>query len=358
MTLMKLATTTSRSRSHRATASLYRTFLMAALLLSLTGQMAFGQAGPAPSPVSGVDLAAMTAQARAAGVPAVELDDLLARGRASGLSEDQLGRFVGTLTGLSQDGLPLKPMFDRMRQGLVKKAPPERIDFAVGKLDRRLRESGQLVDAAFPDVRTGRPTAGTTTDNAQPSAFEARRRLIDQAAFALDQGVPADALATTFTEFRVGTTPVERLTSTRAPLLALTSLTAEGLPPDQGLAFVRELHAGGARGPAMEDLGFGVAQALRQGADPMKIRKEIRSALDRGVPPGQILRDMQERGRGGRPAGPPPGIDPPGGHRDQPGPPPPDDPGRRGRRGPGNGGGGQGTGGGSGGGNGGGRGGL
>ena len=202
MTLMKLATTTSNSRLQRTAVSLYRAIIMAVLLLPLTGRLASGQTGSASSSVSDVDISAMTTRARAAGVPTVELDDLLTRGRASGLSEDQLGRFVGTLTGLAQDGLPLKPMFDRMRQGLVKKAPPERIDFAVTKLDRRLRESGQLVDAAFPDIRAGRSAVGTTTDNPLPTAFEARRRLIDQAAFALDQGVPANALATTLTEFR------------------------------------------------------------------------------------------------------------------------------------------------------------
>lgn len=353
---MKLATTTLKSRPQRTHTSLFRAILLAVLLLPMTGRLAAGQTGSASSPASGADLATLTDQARAAGVPVVELNDLLVRGRTSGLSEDQLGRFVGTLTGLAQDGLPLKPMFDRMRQGLVKKAPPERIDFAITKLDRRLRESGQLVDAAFPDVNAGHSPMGLTADSPPTRVFEARRRLIDQTAFALDQGVPAAALTTTLTEFRVGATPFERLTSTRAPLLALTSLTAEGLPPDQGLAFVRELHAGGARGPAMEDLGFGVAQAIKHGADPMKMRKEIKSALDRGVPPGQILRDIHERGRDGHPTGPPPGMDPPGGRRDHGGPPPPDDPGRRGRRGSGGGGG---TGGGTGGGGGGGgRGGL
>jgi len=317
--------------------------LLVVLLMPLPARLAFGQPSSASSPVSGGDISTMTARATTAGIAAADLNDLLVRGRTAGLSDEQLERFVNTLTGLAQDGLPLKPMLDRMRQGLVKKASPERIDFAVTKLDRRLRESGRLVDAAFPDIDAGHPPKSPAAGNPLPTAFEARRRLIDQTAFALDQGVPPTALTTTLTEFAAGPTPTDRLISTRAPLLALTSLTAEGLPPDQGLAFVRELHAGGARGPALEDLGFGVAQAIKQGANPMEIQKEIKSALDRGIPPGQILRAIRDRARGGKnPNGPPPGIDPPGGRRDRGGPPTLDDPGRRGRRG----GRGQGTGGG------------
>ncbi|TPW14832.1 MAG: hypothetical protein FD129_1008, partial [bacterium] len=288
---MKRKPMTSRSRRGAIPPIL---LLLAALVISLPGRMASGQTVSEASPASGADIGALTARARAAGVMIDDLDELLVRGREAGLSDEQLGRFVDTLTGLSQDGLPLKPMLDRMRQGLVKKASPERIDFAMTKLDRRLRESGRLVDVAFPG-------------QLPVSAGEARRHLIDQASFALDQGVPPAALSTTLTEFRSGTTPVEQLMSTRAPLLTLTSLTAEGLPPDQGLTFVRELHAGGARGPVMEEIGFSVAQAIKHGADPMRLREEIKNALNHGVPPGQVLLNLRDRQGGGKnPNGPPP----------------------------------------------------
>jgi hypothetical protein len=166
--------------------------------------------------------------------------------------------------------------------------------------------------------------------------MEARRGLIDQAAFALDQGVPAAALSTTFAEFTDGSSRADRMMSARAPTLALTSLTLGGLAPDKGLAMVRDFHAAGARGPAMEDLGFGVAEAIRHGADPAAIHQVIRDGIAQGVPPGQLLRGIRDRGRNGEgPPGPPPGhgLDRPG--RDGHGgpPPPPEDPGRRGRRG-------------------------
>ena len=330
---MKLATFTPSSRpTHR---DLLRVLVLVVCLTPLPVRLVQAQPNAATTAVSGGDVSRMMKTAEAAGVPAPELDDLVTRGRAAGLSEVQLGRFVSTLTGLADEGLPLKPMFDRMRQGLVKKAPPERIDLAVTKLDRRLRESGRLVDGAFPAVAAATPAADPGKERDRP-AMEARRGLIDQAAFALDQGVPAAALSTTFAELTDGPSRADRMISARAPTLALTSLTLGGLAPDQGLAMVRDFHAAGARGPAMEDLGFGVAEAIRHGADPAAIHQAIRDGIAHGVPPGQLLRGIRDRGRSGdAPPGPPPGhgLDRPG--RDGRGgpPPPPEDPGRRGRRG-------------------------
>jgi hypothetical protein len=336
MTLMTLDITHRHRRMNPRI--VVRAFLLAVLLTPLPVRLVQAQPNAATTADSGGDVRRMLERARTAGVPGPDLDDLMLRGREAGLTDAQLGRFVTTLAGLAEDGLPLKPMLDRMRQGLVKKAPPERIDFAVTKLDRRLRESGRLVDEAFPGVPV--VTAATPAPDRQRPAIEARRRLIDQAAFALDQGVPPAALRTSITEFTEGATPADRLVSARAPMLALTSLTIEGMAPEAGLAMVRDFHAAGARGPAMEDLGFGVAQAVKHGADPNAIHAEIRDAISRGIPPGQILKGIRDRARrDGPPGGHPPGhgLDRPdrGGHGGPP--PPPDDPGRRGRRGNGRG---------------------
>jgi hypothetical protein len=314
---------------------------LATLVLALAAGLALlppstaSAAPPAPSP----ELAAALANARQAGVPAEPIDDLLSRGADAGFTDEQLTTLVRTLAALAADELPAGPVLDRVFQGTAKQVAPDRIVTAALRSSERIRQAGRVVDGVLPASAPGL------------AKEPARRRLIDQSAFALDRGVSEEALRETLTGFSDGTTPVERWRSAQAPVLAVTSLTAEGVPAPEGLEVVREAWQAGFRGRALEELGLGMAAAIHGGENSERVRRRVIEALRRGIPPGQILRQLRPNGPPPRDGlGPPPGVRPRLGDERGRGPghdggAPPDDPGRRGRRG-----GGQGTGGGTGGG--------
>lgn len=340
MTKMMTTDTAPRGQSEptrRTSARPLARLLLAGVLLALPVR-ALAQP-PAASP----ELAGALAEARTAGVPAEPLDDLLTRGAEAGFTDVQLATLVRTLATLSADELPAGPVLDRVFQGTAKGVAPDRIVTAAVRSGERIRQAGRIVDGVLPG-------------NAPGLAKEpARRRLIDQSAFALDRGVTEEALRQTLTGFSDGATPVERWRSAQAPVMAVTSLTAEGVSGPEGLEVVREAWQAGLRGRALEELGLGMAAAIHGGQNSEAVRRRVVEALRRGIPPGQIIRQLRPSGPPARDGlGTPPGARPRLGDERGRGPgrdggAPPDDPGRRGRRG-----GGQGNGGGTGGGQGGG----
>lgn len=254
-----------------------------------------------------------------------QIEDLRSRARQAGVGEESLGPWIERIHRLEQEGLPWEPVADRIRQGLAKGADAARIEMACSRLESRLRDGGRLIDGVFDghDRLPGSAAAG------------ARLALIDQTAFALDKGIPPESIGQLFTRVEMPGTAVERMNGARAPLLAFTSLASAGIAPDRGLQFVSEVHQGGIRGAALEELGLAVAQSLRAGDTLDAIQQRIRDGLRRGVAPGQIVNGL----RGAR-KGPPGGTaGPPGGPRTGPGGlrPPQDDPGRPGRPGGGTG---------------------
>jgi hypothetical protein len=110
-----------------------------------------------------------------------------------------------------------------------------------------------------------------------------------------------------------------------APVMTVTSLTADGIPTSESVQFVKDVWRMGVRGGDLE----GLAVALNAGGNP-EVLTWVRESLRDGIPPGQVIHELRQ---GDRRHGPPPGnIDGPRrrpGNRDGSGPPV--DPGRRGR---------------------------
>ena len=257
-----------------------------------------------------------------------DLEDLRARARAANIGEEPLAAWTERIQRLEHEGLPWEPVVDRIRQGLAKGADAARIETACGRLEERLRQGGRLVDGIFDGSARlpGSEAAGS------------RLVLIDQTAFALEKGVTEEAFGQLFRQVPLPGTPLERMNGARAPLLAYTSLTSEGVAPDRGLRFVSEVHQGGVRGAALEEIGLAAAQSLRAGVNLDTIQGQIMDGLRRGIPAAQIARGLR-----GHPGGPqlPAGTLRGQPHRPGVGSggmnPPRNDPGRRGQPGGGGG---------------------
>jgi len=298
-------------------------------------------------------LAIATIAATGAAAPratAAPLDDLLVRARKHGIDADDLVRLVddarrrgmteADATGLAEtvvetaeDDLPAMPVYDRIRQGLVKNAPSDRITDVVTHLRRKLRVGAALVDGSLAEA------AGARALPPGDPGSRSRLVLIDQTTFAIEKGVPETSIAAVFSDLKPedSEAPADVLAAMQSPVVALTSFAAEGVPPEQGLKFVTEAYRNGCRNQDLEMMAMVVAHAPPPDRD--RIAGFIREQLREGHPPREILGHIRDRM--GLPP-PPPGMGP--GDRLRPGPGgenrPPIDPGNR--RGRGNRGGGRG----------------
>ncbi|MFH1135308.1 MAG: hypothetical protein V1816_04405 [Pseudomonadota bacterium] len=84
-------------------------------------------------------------RARTAGVDEEEIDRLLVLGLDNQLTSAQTADFIGRLTVLTGDGLPLRPFVNKIGEGLAKKVPPRLILSALErKRDDYLFVAGEL----------------------------------------------------------------------------------------------------------------------------------------------------------------------------------------------------------------------
>lgn len=306
------------------------------LVATLAAGQALGQPPPGPPPALSPKLEQLTRRAGEVGLAPGALGDMFRRGREAGFAEEQLAALGDRVLRIADQDLPCLQVLNRVHQGFAKGAPFDRIEAACDRLETRLREGAGLVDRAFPNLvvkLNGRPPGPGPGD---------RLALIDQTAFALEKGVPPASVEAVFSDFRVAGPPVEQARAVGHPLIAVTSLVSEGVPPGTSMEFVAEACRRGVCGSALTDLSLAMAHAMRAG-DRDEILSRVMNSLRRGVPPRAIIQ--------GLPGGPPPGgMQPP--HHPPPGslmpgtsPPgsqpggarPPDDPGRRGGHGEGRG---------------------
>ena len=119
------------------------------------------------APLTGEEKQVLSDQVRAAlqsGVPAEDVDIIVTRSIERGASATTLGRFLDTATQVARQGLPIRPVLDRIEQGLSKGVPPERIDAAGKRLADGLAEAKLLTDSL---LRNGLlPGAGGAYDAA------------------------------------------------------------------------------------------------------------------------------------------------------------------------------------------------
>lgn len=295
--------------------------VLALALGSATGLLAL--AGPAAALAAGTLAAgapasadAWLARARAAGVAADAAENLRTEALSAGLSAAQVQALGERVARVAEQRLPWQPVLDRARQGLAKGAPFERIDAVCAGLEARLHEGAALVDNAFPGADVKRPIGG-------------RSELIDHTTFALEKGVQPTTLTSMFTTLNGAPTAASAaaaatVTVYTAPVVALTSLSAEGVPAGDGVALVTQAWQSGVRDGDLENLGLTLSQALRNG-QPASLVNDTCDRFRRREAVQQILGDLRNRfggpphdgqlgpGGPGPNGGPPPRPGQPGG---------------------------------------------
>jgi hypothetical protein len=117
------------------------------------------------------DLAVRARTAVRAGIPEEDVEIIVGRGLERGVDAGTLGSFLETAARTKQQGLPARPVLDRIEQGLSKGVPPERIDAAAGRLADGLAKAKPLVEGLLQNgLRVG---AGGAKDAALESVARA-----------------------------------------------------------------------------------------------------------------------------------------------------------------------------------------
>ena len=282
------------------TGSMIAAAAFAALAVTAPGADAQSAAAGADGVARSVNRSSLTAEeqrvligqagaARQAGVPAEDVEIIVARGLERGVGAAMLGSFLETTAHVARQGLPARPVLDRIEQGLSKGVPPERIDGAGKRLADGLAKAKPLVDGL---LQNGLP----------PGNGGAKDAALESVARAGEQSLSAGTMQALGEKVRARGQSLDQF---ERAVRALSFLAGNGMPPD---AAERVVHAGIERGLTERDFARierTVGDMVRQG----RSMDEIIRAADRQVRDGRIPGEIRGTGRqertpgGGRDAG-------------------------------------------------------
>ena len=237
------------------------------------------------------EIAERVREAARAGIPPEDVEIIIGRGLDRGVDAATLGSFLDTAVRTKQQGLPVRPVLDRVQQGLSKNVPPARIDAASKRLAGGLEKARPLVD-------------GLLQGGMAPGSGDAREAALESVARAEEQSVPDSVLRATGEKVRA---QGQTLTQFERTVRTLTFLNEAGMPSE---AASRVVQRGVEHGFTERDFGKlerNVNEMVRQGRSMDEIvsaaEREIRES--RGGAPESRGRDRtgggrEAGGRGGR----------------------------------------------------------
>jgi hypothetical protein len=231
-----------------------------------------------------------------AGVPAEDLEIIVLRSRERGVPEATVRELVGTAAQALEQRLPVRPVLDRIEQGLAKGVPPERISAASRQLVGHLAAAGPLIDGL---AKSGLRTASSRE----------REDAIESVARARERSVPDDVLRKTG---ELAGKHGRSMAQYDRAVRSLAFFAGSGIPVDRAEPVVRECVQRGfmeqdyarlernasetlRRGGTTDDVVRGAERDVRQGRSSGDGRSG--GMQDRGTGPG---REMGGRGGKGR----------------------------------------------------------
>lgn len=111
--------------------------------------------------------------AMSAGVPGEDVEIIVARAVGRGADAGAINRFLDTGMSAKKEGLPVRPVLDRIEQGLSKGVPNERIVSASKRLAEKIATAQPLVDTLIRGGMT--PRQGNEREAAIESAARGSR---------------------------------------------------------------------------------------------------------------------------------------------------------------------------------------
>jgi len=213
-----------------------------------------------------------------AGIPEHELAGLVRQSVARGVPGHDVARLLYVVAEASRQGLPAAPVLDKVKEGVAKRVPPERIASVASRIRVELATSRDLIRRA-------------EQEGVRVEAAEARGPAVEAVADALGRGVPpteVEALARHVAHSGPHQATMSRLESGAQVTADLISM---GVSPRAASETVATGLARGWSQRDLERLRERLAQELRRGESPeegaQRVREQIRSERpDTRVDPG------------------------------------------------------------------------
>jgi hypothetical protein len=212
-----------------------------------------------------------------AGVPAEDLEVIVMRGRERGAPAAAVRGLIDAAAVAGERNLPLRPVLDRIEQGLAKGVPPERIAAAAQQLAGHLAAAGPIVDSL--EKQGLRTTSARERSDALEGVARARER-----------SVPDDVIR------RIGGQAGERgrtMAQFDRAVQSLAFLTASGMTVDAAERVTAESVERGFTEKDYARLERSVHETLAKGGT----MNDAVSAAEREITENR--RDTRERGPGG-----------------------------------------------------------
>jgi hypothetical protein len=119
-------------------------------------------------------------RAVAAGIPAEDISIIITRGLEQGAAGKHVEGFLETATRTKEQNLPVRPVLDRMEQGLAKGVPPEKIAGVTQRLSENLAAAKPMVSKL--ETSGIRSTGAKGSDEAVETVARAMERSISREA--------------------------------------------------------------------------------------------------------------------------------------------------------------------------------
>ncbi|MDH3504925.1 MAG: hypothetical protein OEZ41_04645 [Nitrospirota bacterium] len=235
----------------------------------------------------GLVMASVPQVSHAASLPTKDVQDINQLGQARGHASESINRLLEHAQQAIEQGLPERPIMNKIKEGLAKGASPERIQPVVRDMVRNLRDAREVLQ----DAASGGSGQGGT-DNSRATEVMAE---------ALGRGVTVDEVRSLGRSGGKGRVNQETL-AFGAKGLAMTK--EAGVPGTEGIPVIGEALRQGFRTNELLDLGREIKKHGNEfRADRNRIQ-EVKKAVERGERPGKIFeRDRQSgsgKGGGGR----------------------------------------------------------
>jgi hypothetical protein len=224
-----------------------------------------------------------------AGVPAEDLEVIMLRGAERGAPAGTVRELIGIAALTAEQRLPVRPVLDRIEQGLAKGAPPERIAAASRQLHERLAAAGPLV-------------GGLETRGLKAASSRERQEAIESVARALERSVPDAVL------MRTGDTARQHgrsMAQFDRAVRSLTLVVGSGMPADRAARLIEETVERGFTERDYARFERTMSDALRRGHTPDDAVRAGEREIREGRGPGEDRGGrMHDRGSdSGRDAG-------------------------------------------------------
>jgi hypothetical protein len=215
-----------------------------------------------------------------AGIPADDVEIIISRGRDRGISAATTRELIDTAVNVRAKDLPVRPVLDRIEQGLSKGVPSEKIAAASRNLSEKLSEARPIVNEF---IRSG----------VRSGAEKDREYAVETVARALERSIPANTIE------RTGRQVKDRQGSVvlfDKAVHTLTSLTENGMPVESASRLVRSAVERGFTEKDLTKMERDVVEGLDKGRKVDDVVKSTESEISH-EPKGEDR--GSDRGRGG-----------------------------------------------------------